>query len=141
MPRVSAAFFAFGALCLLAGMTMGMQMGGSGDFTLMPAHAHLNLLGWVTMSLYGTFYALTRETLSGKLAWANFALAAVWPSRMAGSTPIGAAWIIASTRRSRSAGLIPTVVAMPLMLSSNGVTTCRTFRCGAPATLAVNRAT
>lgn len=77
MPRVSAAFFAFGALCLLTGMTMGMQMGGSQDFTLMPAHAHLNLLGWVTMSLYGTFYAFTRETMSEKLAWANFGLSAL----------------------------------------------------------------
>jgi hypothetical protein len=77
MPRVSAAFFAFGALCLLIGMTLGMQMGGSGDFTLMPAHAHLNLLGWVTMSLYGTFYALTRATMSEKLAWANFGLSAL----------------------------------------------------------------
>ena len=76
MPRVSAAFCAFGALCLLAGMTLGMQMGGSGDFTLMPAHAHLNLLGWVTMSLYGAFYALTRETLSEKLAWTNFGFSA-----------------------------------------------------------------
>ena len=76
MPRVSAAFFAFGALSLLVGMTLGMQMGGSGDFTLMPAHAHLNLLGWVTMSIYGAFYALTRETLSEKLAWTNFGLSA-----------------------------------------------------------------
>ena len=76
MPRVSAAFFAFGALCLFVGMTLGMQMGGSGDFTLMPAHAHLNLLGWVTMSIYGAFYALTRETLSEKLAWTNFGLSA-----------------------------------------------------------------
>ncbi|HJR55064.1 MAG TPA: hypothetical protein VJ798_00665 [Rhizomicrobium sp.] len=76
MPRVSAAFFAFGALCLLTGMIMGMRMGASGDFTLMPAHAHLNLLGWVTMSLYGAFYALTRETMSCKLAWTNFGLSA-----------------------------------------------------------------
>ena len=74
MPRVSAAFFAVGTLCLLIGMTMGMHMGGSHDFTLMPAHAHLNLLGWVTMSLYGIFYALTRQTLSQKLAWTNFGL-------------------------------------------------------------------
>ena len=57
-------------------MIMGMRMGASGDFTLMPAHAHLNLLGWVTMSLYGTFYALTRESMSCKLAWANFGLSA-----------------------------------------------------------------
>ena len=77
MPRVSAAFFALGAVCVLMGMLWGMQMGGSEDFTLMPAHAHLNLLGWVTMALYGTFYALTHASLKPKLAWANFILAAL----------------------------------------------------------------
>ena len=77
MPRVSAAFFALGVVCLLTGMFMGMHMGESEDFTLMPVHAHLNLLGWVTMSLYGTFYALTHASLKPKLAWTNFALAAL----------------------------------------------------------------
>jgi hypothetical protein len=31
-------------------------------------------LGWVTLALYGTFYALTKETYSPRLAWTNFAL-------------------------------------------------------------------
>ena len=75
MPCISAAFFAFGTLCLLIGMTMGMIMGGSGDFTLMPAHAHLNLLGFVVMCTYGAFYALA-SGYSQKLAWANFGLSA-----------------------------------------------------------------
>ncbi len=77
MPRVSAAFFALGVVCLLMGMFWGMHMGESEDFTMMPAHAHLNLLGWVTMALYGTFYALTHASLSPRLAWTNFALAAL----------------------------------------------------------------
>jgi hypothetical protein len=77
MPRVSAAFFALGVICLLIGMGMGMNMGASEDFTLMPAHAHLNLLGWVTMAIYGTFYALTHASLKPKLAWTNFILAAI----------------------------------------------------------------
>jgi hypothetical protein len=77
MPRVSAAFFALGVVCLLIGMGMGMNMGASEDFTLMPAHAHLNLLGWVTMAIYGTFYALTHASLKPKLAWTNFVLAAI----------------------------------------------------------------
>jgi hypothetical protein len=47
-------------------------MGEANDFTLAPAHAHLNLLGWVTMALYGTFYALARDSLPVKLAWSNF---------------------------------------------------------------------
>jgi uncharacterized membrane protein (DUF2068 family) len=77
MPRVSAAFFALGVICLLIGMGMGMNMGASEDFTLMPVHAHLNLLGWVTMAIYGTFYALTHASLKPKLAWTNFVLAAI----------------------------------------------------------------
>ena len=76
MPRVSAAFFAIGVVYLLMGMSWGMHMGASEDFAMAPAHAHLNLLGWVTMAIYGTFYALTQATLSPKLAWTNFALAA-----------------------------------------------------------------
>lgn len=77
MPRVSAAFFAMGVLCVLAGMFFGMHMAMSHDFVLAPAHAHLNLLGWVTMGLYGTFYALTAATLSPRLAWANFIISAL----------------------------------------------------------------
>ena len=74
MPRVSAAFFMTGALCLLIGMCWGMAMAATENFALAPAHAHLNLLGWVTMSIYGTFYALTRETMSPRLAWINYRL-------------------------------------------------------------------
>lgn len=77
MPRVSAAFFATGVICVLFGMLWGIRMGMSDDFTLAPAHAHLNLLGWVTMALYGTFYALTHTTMSPRLAWLNFALSLV----------------------------------------------------------------
>jgi len=73
MPRISAAFFAVGVLCVLTGMGFGMWMGAHQDFTAAPAHAHLNLVGWVTMALYGTFYALT-QNYSLKLAWIQFAI-------------------------------------------------------------------
>ncbi|MEI9888117.1 MAG: hypothetical protein WDN08_16790 [Rhizomicrobium sp.] len=74
MPRVSAAFFATGVLCVLAGMAFGMYMGANENFALATVHAHLNLVGWVTMALYGTFYALTRGTMSTGLAWTNYVL-------------------------------------------------------------------
>jgi hypothetical protein len=77
MPRVSAAFFALGVVYLLLGMIWGAHMGASEDFTMVPAHAHLNLLGWVTMAIYGTFYALTHASLKPHLAWINFGLAAL----------------------------------------------------------------
>ncbi|HEY8949148.1 MAG TPA: hypothetical protein VIM56_09725 [Rhizomicrobium sp.] len=72
MPRVSAAFFTVGVLAVLVGMVWGMMMGATHNMVTMPAHAHLNLLGWVTMGLYGTFYALEGPTLSPRLAWTNF---------------------------------------------------------------------
>ena len=40
---------------------------------MMPAHAHLNLLGWVTLSIMGIFYALP-TSYGGKAAWVNFGL-------------------------------------------------------------------
>lgn len=77
MPRVSAAFFITGGLLLLGGMIMGEYMGAHEDFTLAPLHAHINLLGWVTLALFGTFYALTKDTYSPRLAWTNFALSTI----------------------------------------------------------------
>lgn len=41
-------------LCI--GIVLGMYMGGTHDFTQMPTHAHLNLVGGVLMFLAGLFY-------------------------------------------------------------------------------------
>jgi hypothetical protein len=71
MPRVSLWFFAVAPIYVLIGMGFGIFMGATNNFTLAPAHAHLNLIGWVTMALYGTFFALAREA-SQKLAWTVF---------------------------------------------------------------------
>ena len=76
MPRVSSAFFTVAALCGLAGMVWGSYMGTTHDYALMPAHAHLNLLGWVTLSIMGGFYALPGAR-PGVLAWVNLVLSAL----------------------------------------------------------------
>ncbi|MGK9165058.1 cytochrome-c oxidase [Inquilinus limosus] len=57
------------------GMTMGMAMAARQDFSLMPAHAHLNLLGWVSASLYGLFLRLHPEAGSHRVQWIHFVLA------------------------------------------------------------------
>jgi hypothetical protein len=74
MPRAAAAFYAVGVLCVLTGMFWGMYMASHEDMVTMPAHAHLNLLGWVTMAIYGTFYTIEGDRLLPKLAWANWAI-------------------------------------------------------------------
>jgi sorbitol-specific phosphotransferase system component IIBC len=77
MPRVSLAFFTVAPIYGLAGMIWGAIMGASNDHGMMPAHAHLNRLGMVMMAVMGTFYALARDQVSAKLAWANFVLSNV----------------------------------------------------------------
>lgn len=42
----------------IAGMAMGIGMAASRDHSIMPAHAHLNLLGWVSLFLFGIYYKL-----------------------------------------------------------------------------------
>src|SRR5262245_12072084 len=71
MPRVALWFFAMAPIYVLIGMGFGIMMGATGDFTLGPAHAHLILIGWVTMALYGTFYALAKD-VSKRFAWTTF---------------------------------------------------------------------
>ena len=61
-------------LCVLTGMSWGMWMGAHQDFTMAPAHAHLNLLGFVALSIMGTFYALAGDLAPVRLAWVNFVL-------------------------------------------------------------------
>jgi hypothetical protein len=112
MPRVSAAFFAIGVVYLLLGMAWGMHMGAAEDFAMAPAHAHLNLLGWVTMAIYGTFYALTHASLSPKLAWTNFALAAIGVALMIPSL----AFYLMSHDAKYVAGLVAGEIATVLSL-------------------------
>ncbi len=51
---------------------MGMTMGISGDHSLFPVHAHLNLLGWVSMTLIGLIYERIPEIGRNSLAVIQF---------------------------------------------------------------------
>lgn len=47
------------AVCfVIVGMIIGIIMAASGDHSVFPAHAHLNLVGWVSLFLIGIFYRL-----------------------------------------------------------------------------------
>lgn len=66
--RIAYFCFIVAAVAALAGMVLGIVMGLSEDFTLSPAHAHLNLLGWATMALYGLYHrGIERSEI--RLAW------------------------------------------------------------------------
>ena len=68
-------FIGLGTLFALAGMGFGVYMSATQDFTLAPAHAHNNLLGWVTMALYGFYYKAVPSAGATRLALAHFWIA------------------------------------------------------------------
>lgn len=70
-------FLTVAILQALAGMGLGIVMGISGDYTLAPAHAHNNLLGWVSMAIFGLYYAVVAEVAVKPVATAHFWLALV----------------------------------------------------------------
>ncbi len=56
--RASSLAFRAAVLLVLVGMGWGIFMAASQDHATAPAHAHLNLLGWVSLFLFGIFYRL-----------------------------------------------------------------------------------
>jgi len=56
--KASSVSFPVAVLMVIAGMIWGIIMAISHDHSAMPAHAHLNLLGWVSLFLFGVFYHL-----------------------------------------------------------------------------------
>ncbi|GAA0647936.1 hypothetical protein [Brevundimonas lenta] len=67
-------FMRLGVLAALVGMTLGVWMGSSQDFTLRPVHAHINLLGFASMMLFGFFYRAYPAVAKTRLAMAHFVL-------------------------------------------------------------------
>lgn len=61
----------------LVGLSVGIGMGMTQDFSLAPAHAHVNLLGWVSFFLYGAFYMLVPNAAQGLLPRIHYALSLI----------------------------------------------------------------
>ncbi len=59
---------------LLIGMVFGIVMGIRQDFSLAPAHAHLNLVGFVVMFAAGLYYRIIPEAAESLLAKTQAAL-------------------------------------------------------------------
>ena len=76
MKRLDLKFLLLGAIMLTGGVTLGIVMAIRHDFTLAPVHAHINLVGWASLSLFGIVYKLYPEMAKSRLAAAHFMLAA-----------------------------------------------------------------
>jgi hypothetical protein len=98
---------------LLVGMVAGIVMGIREDFTLAPAHAHLNLVGGVLLFLFGLYYRLVPAAGASMLAkaqgWLHIIGAVLFPVGVAIVVLKGASFIAAPI-----VGSLIVVVAMAL---------------------------
>ncbi|WP_166360266.1 DUF2871 family protein [Pseudomonas akapageensis] len=70
-PR-SRTWFRLAAIYFAIGVVLGVAMGASGDHSLFAVHAHVNLLGWVSMALFGLIGTAHPSITEGRVAAAQF---------------------------------------------------------------------
>lgn len=65
-------FLQIAVVYLFIGAGLGIWMGIAENFALVPVHAHLLLLGWVTLALAGVIYHLHPQAAATRLAKLHF---------------------------------------------------------------------
>lgn len=65
-------FLRLAVVYVVLGVTLGIVMAASHDYTFRPVHAHLNLLGWASMALFGLWYRSAPAAGETRLAKAHF---------------------------------------------------------------------
>jgi len=70
-PR-SQTWFRLAVIYFAIGVGLGVTMGASGDHSLFAVHAHVNLLGWVSMALFGLMGTVRPSITEGRIASAHF---------------------------------------------------------------------
>lgn len=104
------------AVLLLIGMLAGVVMGMHQDFTLAPAHAHLNLVGGVLLFMFGLYYRLVpaagRLTMAKVQGWLHIVGAVLFPAGIALVLTKGHSFEIAAI-----AGSLIVVVATALFVT------------------------
>lgn len=72
VPDVARRCMQLALLYLLVGVSIGIGMGATENFTLRPVHAHINLLGWTTLALAGLAYGVFPTLAQSRLATVQF---------------------------------------------------------------------
>ena len=69
--RAHVVFIGLGLIFLVVGMAFGIWMGINKDFEYADAHAHWNLVGFVTSTLYGLIHRAYPKLAESRLTWAQ----------------------------------------------------------------------
>ena len=76
MKRIDLNFLLLATVMLIVGVVLGIVMGARGDFQLAPVHAHINLVGWASLALFGLTYRAYPQLAAYKLARFHFIVSA-----------------------------------------------------------------
>ena len=74
MKNVDRWFILIGLLCGIFGFAFGILMGVGEHFELAPVHAHINLVGFASMVMFGLIYRAYPALAESKLATAHFVI-------------------------------------------------------------------
>ena len=70
--NITRSFILAGAVYLVVGITIGMHMGATGNHAAAAAHAHINLLGFTLMTVFGLVYHSFPAMAANRLARVHF---------------------------------------------------------------------
>ncbi len=70
--RFATRWIAIAVVYFIIAVALGIVMAASEDFRLRGVHVHLNLLGWVSMALFGAVYRLFPRVAATRLAAVHF---------------------------------------------------------------------
>ena len=97
---------------ILVGLALGIGMGITQDFRLMPAHAHLNLLGFVALFLAGLYYNAVPEAAATRLAKVHAWVAVIGAVLF----PIGIALVLLAGPQFEATAIIGSLIVFVGML-------------------------
>jgi len=110
MKGISFAFFVTAVVAVTVGMAWGIQMSASGDHALGGAHAHLNLVGWASMGLFGLYYHAVPAAAETSLAKVHYIVA------LAGVVLMVPGIVMALTERGETLAVIGSLLTFASML-------------------------
>lgn len=86
MLNYSKWFMRLAAIYALIGAVIGSDLAGRQDYSLKPVHAHILVVGWLTLFAYGLFYYIFKD----KISMIRTASLHVWTSMIGGGLlPLG----------------------------------------------------
>lgn len=74
MPYIAQLYFRTAIVFLIVGISMGLHMAIGQDHSAIGAHAHANLLGWVTMAVFGGYHALNPAKAASRFAMFQYGI-------------------------------------------------------------------